>query len=525
MPSSNAGSRGGRRRKCAPRETPPAPSGRQLKFSGIKSIAVNAGYLTAARVLPQVLRIFYVIVLARYLGPEIYGLLAYGQSWYMAFFPMTVLGLGVVLIREVGRDRGRGAAVVEQTLAVRIVLSIAAAVVCGFIGWTLDDDPTARRLLLVFSLALAGRGLATWAENVFSAYEVSRHTLRQEAVFRPLEVALGLLVLALGGGAIAVAGVHAAVWWAQAARGWLIVRASVVPARPRCGWDRVAPLLAQGLPLFVSALFFTWLLQGPLVLFRHIADNEHDLGQLALAMQAFFALCAVPWSISLSALPVLSRATVRQDGKDVLFASAMARIAILFGALAGLSAMALGPWLVDSLFGGRYVLAGRLLGPALWLLVPMAAGTAAAQVLVAQGRLISQALCAIAGAGVMTALMFALKATMGPGGALVAAGAGLSIWALSLIAALAHGSALKLGHSVLRPGTAALLALAVYLGLMLLGAATWQAFVAALVALASVAAALRVVAPDEVAALLAAFRQRPSAAIASTRDSDSASRS
>ena len=212
-------------------------------------------------------------------------------------------------------------------------------------------------------------------------------------------------------------------------------------------------------------------------MFRHLAGNPYDLGQLALAMQAFFALCAVPWSISLSALPVLSRATVRQDGKDVLFASAMARIAILFGALAGLSAMALGPWLVDSLFGGRYVLAGRLLGPALWLLVPMAAGTAMAQVLVAQGRLVSQALCAIAGAGVMIALMFALKATMGPGGALVAAGA------------------------------------------------TWQAFAAALVALASVAAALRVIAPDEVAAVLAAIRQRPAAATASTQDPDSASRS
>ncbi len=496
-----------------------------MKFSGIKSIAVNAGYLTAARVLTQVVRIFYVIVLARYLGPEIYGLFAYGQSWYMAFFPLTVLGLGIVLIREVGRDRGRGAAVVEQTLAVRIVLSIAAAVACGFIGWMLNDDPTARRLLLVFSLALAGRGLATWAEQVFSAYEVSRLTLRQEAVFRPLEVALGLSVLALGGGAVAVAGVHAAVWWAQAARGWLIVHTSVVPARPRWRWDRVAPLLAQGLPLFLFALFFTWLLQGPLVMFRHLADNPNDLGQLALAIQAFYALCAVPWSIGLSALPVLSRATVRQDGKDVLFASAMARIAILFGALAGLSAMALGPWLVEALFGDSYVLAGRLLGPALWLLVPMTAGTAAAQVLVAQGRLVSQALCAVTGAGVMTALMFALNATMGPGGALAATGAGLSIWALSLIAVLAQGSAFKLGHSILKPGAATLLALAVYLGLMLLSVATWLAFAAALATLASVAAALRVIAPEEVAAILAAIRRQPPAATTPPRDPNSALRS
>jgi hypothetical protein len=155
----------------------------------------------------------------------------------------------------------------------------------------------------------------------------------------------------------------------------------------------------------------------------------------------------------------------------------------------------------------------------------MTAGTAAAQVLVAQGRLLSQALCAIAGAAVMTALMFALNTNLGPGAALIAAGAGLSIWALFLIAVLAHSSALKLGRSVLRPGAAALLSLAVYLGLILLGTATWQALAASLATLASVAAALRVTAPEETAALFAAIRRRPPARTESTRDPDSASRS
>ncbi len=128
---------------------------------GIKSIIVNAGQLTFARLLTQTVRVVYVIVLARYLGTEVYGLFAYAQSWYMAFLPVTMFGLGAIISREVGRHRERGARTVRKVAFIRVLASIFGAVACALIGWFVDLDPAARQLILVFALALVGRTLYT----------------------------------------------------------------------------------------------------------------------------------------------------------------------------------------------------------------------------------------------------------------------------------------------------------------------------------------------------------------------------
>ena len=439
--------------------------GVKLKSSGIRSISSNAGHLARARVFTQIVRGIYVLVLARRLGPEAYGLFAYGQSWYLAFLPLAILGLGAILSREVGRKREKGAEVVGQTLALQLFLALAGALICGLAGWFAETAIATRLLLVVFSLALAGRSFAVWAEQVFVAFEESRYAFRQEALFRPLEAVVGLSVLAAGGGVIAVTAVHALVWWLQAARGLLIVHHRLVPVKAKWEWRNLLRIGCQGSLVCLSALFSSWLLQGPLILYRHVAGTENSLGQVALAIQVLVLTCTIPLSISNVSLPVLSRAVARQDGKDVQFMEGMLRISIFLGAAAGLLGMGIGPFLTRTLLGGSYGGTGQLLGPALWLLAPLTAGAAAGQVLIARGRLVPLSLSALTGALVLTLSLPPLAAATGPLGAVLAAGAGMSVRALSLVLLLNRARMLDLGLAVLRPGLAALLALGTYLGL------------------------------------------------------------
>jgi O-antigen/teichoic acid export membrane protein len=57
--------------------------------------------------LNQVLRLAYVFVLARLLGPELYGMLAYCNAWYLSLLPLSGLGLGAYLAVHVGKE-GQG---------------------------------------------------------------------------------------------------------------------------------------------------------------------------------------------------------------------------------------------------------------------------------------------------------------------------------------------------------------------------------------------------------------------------------
>ena len=56
-----------------------------LSGRGVSSIAKNTFYLLGGRWLTTLIQGAYAIVLARMLGPELYGLYNYGLSWYMAF--------------------------------------------------------------------------------------------------------------------------------------------------------------------------------------------------------------------------------------------------------------------------------------------------------------------------------------------------------------------------------------------------------------------------------------------------------
>jgi O-antigen/teichoic acid export membrane protein len=61
---------------------------------GAAKILVSAKYLYLALLTSQSLRFVYVLILARMLGAELYGLFSYGQSWYLMFLPLTGLGVG-----------------------------------------------------------------------------------------------------------------------------------------------------------------------------------------------------------------------------------------------------------------------------------------------------------------------------------------------------------------------------------------------------------------------------------------------
>ncbi len=450
---------------------------------GIRSILINATQLSLARLISQVVRIVYVIALARYLGPEVYGLFAYGQSWYMAFLPLTLFGLGAILSREVGRDRDLGARTVRQVALFRILTSGLVAIVSVGIGWSIDVDPIARQLILVFSFALVGRTIAVTAEEIFSAYERSGYVLQQEAIFRPLEVVAGLAVLAAGGGAVLVAAVHAVVWWLQAARGWHLAHHNLV--RLFAEWTRpvLRTLLAQAGKVGVTGILWTWLVQGPLVMFRFVSDSEASLGQLALAMQAFLLLCAVPWAINRAALPVLSRAAGRSDNKDALFADVMTRAGLLIGTAAGLAGMTLGPWLIQAIFGAGYLPTGELLGPAFWLLIPLTVATSATHVLIARGSFLRVGLSTFAGALVLTGSLFPLAREMGPEGALLATGMGLGTSAICLCWLMRHFEGIDFARMVYRPGLVVLAAILFYIAADLSGAEGWPALLAGVIAL------------------------------------------
>jgi O-antigen/teichoic acid export membrane protein len=422
-----------------------------LSGKGVTSIAKNASYLVGTNLLNYAMRFLYVIALTYFLGPELYGLINYGISWYLAFLSFTGFGIAAILSREIGRDKSCGSWIASLTLTFRSVAVIIAALSCGTLGWLFENRIDVRILLVLFSIALVGRSLSIWTQNIFTAYEASQYTFRLQAIFRSFEVIVGIAVLIIGYGATGVVIVHLLSWWLQGLSGLILVWRRIVAIRFNFSWQGLKYVLYQGIPLGLMVVMENWLLHGPLVLFRHFGVSDSSLGQLALSMQAFTIICSVPMAAGAASLPVLSRSVTRQDGKEILFTETIIRASFIFGAFAGITGIGAGPWLVNLIFGIRYLEAGYLLGISMWLLIPFSCAITISRVYVVKGEFYLPMIFSGVGALIMTLIMPCLVAAWNASGALIATATGMVVWALGVIFLSARSGLLDIRKTVFRP--------------------------------------------------------------------------
>jgi O-antigen/teichoic acid export membrane protein len=237
-------------------------------------------------------------------------------------------------------------------------------------------------------------------------------------------------------------------------------------------------LLRQGLPIAAGIFCVTWLQHGPLVMFRLTAGEQFGLGELALAIKVFIPLSTVAATIPIAALPALSRTMGQQESIDRVFTESMLQIGLILGAVAGFLGMTLGPPVVESLLGPPYKRAGEMLGLSLWLLIPWSWGNTVWRVLLVRMQIQAATGCAALGALVLSLSLPFCVSSFGVPGALLAAGAGMVVWSVSLLALLRQADDLDLGWALYRPGVVALVALGLFLLLQ-----PWQGWLACLVAL------------------------------------------
>jgi O-antigen/teichoic acid export membrane protein len=436
-----------------------------MQQSGIRSILVNTLFLSGARFTTILARLVYLIFIAKLLGPELYGIFSYGLSWYILFVPLSVLGLDFVLMRDLGRHENNEA-LLNNSITLRGISSVIVACFCFGLGWALENDGQIRSLMFLFSIALVGRGMSIWTNAVFKGYEASQYVLRQELVFRLLEVVLGLILLANGYGLLVLTAVHASSWLMQSIIGVLIICKFLHP-RMRPFWDITIAqdLIKRGLPFLSAGFFLNWLIQGPFVLFRHSGDNDIALGQLALALQVFMSIGSVVAELSIAALPVLSRSVQRQDGKTSQFVVATLLGGWLLSGILTIGALTIGGWAIELIFGVKFKAAGELLPLATALIGLFFCFSNLRSVLAAKGEY-SMVLCAnLTGAIVFTISFFPFINYFGTHGVLIAMGLGFVVLVSIQLWTIRRTDALDLINSVVRP----LLAIA----LALLGSLVW----------------------------------------------------
>lgn len=153
-----------------------------LSHAGLRRYGANAAWLMGEKILRMAVGVFVGIWIARYLGPEQFGLFSYAQSLVMLFGIVASLGLDGIVIRElVNSDESRKNVLLGTAWGLKFIAGIAVIVILAFTVYFISKDRYTETLVLIIAGATIFQSFniidCYFQAKVLSRYVVFANTL------------------------------------------------------------------------------------------------------------------------------------------------------------------------------------------------------------------------------------------------------------------------------------------------------------------------------------------------------------
>ena len=160
-----------------------------LGHQGIRRYGANTAWLMGEKILRMFMGLFVGIWVARYLGPEQFGLLSYAQSFVFLFTAIATLGLDSIVVRELVKDSSQRNVLLGTAFALKLIGSVCILPLLWFgVQFTSNDSYTN---LLIFIIA---SGTIFQSFNVIDFYYQSSVMSKYVAFANTITLAISSII-------------------------------------------------------------------------------------------------------------------------------------------------------------------------------------------------------------------------------------------------------------------------------------------------------------------------------------------
>lgn len=122
---------------------------------GFKRYFANTSWIFGEKILRMIVGLFVGIWVARYLGPERFGLLSYAMSFVGLFTAFATLGLDGIVVRELIRDESESDVLLGTVFWLKLLGAFVVLIVLGFaIQFTSNDQYTNNLIFIIGSATI-----------------------------------------------------------------------------------------------------------------------------------------------------------------------------------------------------------------------------------------------------------------------------------------------------------------------------------------------------------------------------------
>ncbi len=334
--------------------------------STLKNIIANTGYLFGLRVLRMVMALFVSVWVARYLGPERFGILSYSIAFVGLFSPLFVMGLQGILVRDIVRDPSSA----DEILGTAFILRLIGGLLClilavAVVSLVRRGDSLTRLLTAIIAAGMifqAFECIDIW----FQSQVQSKYPVYAKSAALMLSSIAKVVLILKGAGLVAFASVAALDVVVSALGLTVVFKLRGFHIRScKFSLHKAGELLGQSWALVLSGALAMIYFKIDQVMLGQMS-GEQEVGIYSTAVRLSETWYFVPVAITTSVFPLLIKS--REMGKGIY----EARLQQLYDFLAWISMIlaviltfAAGP-LVRLVLGESYAASAEILAIHIW---------------------------------------------------------------------------------------------------------------------------------------------------------------
>jgi len=336
-------------------------------LSNSKKFAKNSLALTTASLSITFLGAIYRIFIANYLGDVEFGKYSFITTYVSYFSALSLFGLRSVVTREVARHPEKSTPILRQSIKIRglttLIAFISAYCIILFTGKSVDIQIG----IVIFGLSLFAVAGMDVIEGMIVARESSVYITISALFSNALKIFVGILVLRMGYGLIAILTVYLVISFINTILSWYFYR--IVFANVKSTVAVNEPhlrgfLIRESVPFVFLSLISRVYYKNDIIILS-ILKGDRIVGWYSAAYLPVDALLTIAQSIANAAYPIMSR-MFGGDGKSLKnFNDTLSRYMLLLFIPIAITLTAIGPELISFLFSDKYTKAMpimRLLG-------------------------------------------------------------------------------------------------------------------------------------------------------------------
>ena len=327
----------------------------------------NTSWLFGEKILRMIVGLFVGIWVARYLGPEQFGLFSYAQAFVGLFTAIATLGLDGIVVRELVKDENRRDELVGTAFWLKVMGAFGVlAILAIAINFSSNDQYTN---ILVFIIASA---------TIFQSFNVIDFYFQSKVLSKYIVYAniISLFISSI---------VKIALILNEAsliAFAWMVLFDSFVLA---CGFiyfyiknnstfkiknltfskATAVALLKDSWPLILSGIVISIYMKIDQVMIKEMLDSE-AVGQYAAAVRLSEAWYFIPAVIANSLFPAIINA--KKQSEELYYArlQKLYNMLVWMAIAIALPMTFLSAWIISLLYGSQYDEAGSVLMLHIW---------------------------------------------------------------------------------------------------------------------------------------------------------------